>query len=51
VSIHTGRSLGVALGKCGLHVASSQSLMHFAFREIPDFARHFMHIEPPAAGG
>jgi 2-polyprenyl-6-hydroxyphenyl methylase/3-demethylubiquinone-9 3-methyltransferase len=42
ISIHTLSSLAAVLGKCGLRVASANSNLHCAFREIPDFARHFV---------
>jgi len=41
-SIHTSRSLGLALQKCGLVGTSANNGLHCAYREIPDFARHFL---------
>ncbi len=41
-SIHTSRSLGLVLRKCGLVGTSADKGLHCAFREIPDFARHFL---------
>jgi 2-polyprenyl-6-hydroxyphenyl methylase/3-demethylubiquinone-9 3-methyltransferase len=40
ISIHTSRSISLLLNKLGLNFESANAVTHFAFKEIPFFARH-----------
>lgn len=40
ISIHTIKSLSIVLSKFGFQIGSANQNLHFAFRKIPDFARH-----------
>ncbi|MDH3584359.1 MAG: class I SAM-dependent methyltransferase, partial [Phycisphaerae bacterium] len=42
VSIYSRKSLGTVLRKCGLHLASASQGLHFAFRQVPEFAKHIL---------
>lgn len=42
VSLHTRESLRLLLGRQGLTVYSHSDALHFAYAQIPAFARHFL---------
>ena len=42
VALHTSASLRIAADRHGLKFGSFNRQLHFAFREMPDFATHFV---------